>query len=92
MKIIASLRRRTKSGISVWNFCYCEETKQHFAVGGENLKVIAATDRKHLRLIYNNFRKYGYAEKLAPKKVFINDPWSSDLPINMQMELEALAA
>ena len=92
MKIIASLRRRTKSGISVWNFCYCEETKQHFAVGGETLKVITATDRKHLRTIYNNFVRYGYAEKLPTKKVFINDPWISELSPSLQMELEALSA
>ena len=92
MQIIASLRKRTKSGVSVWQFCYDKEMDAHFAVGGEDLKVIRANDRKHLRTIYTNFKRYGYAEKLAPKRVYINDPWSSEMPAGMQMQLEALSA
>lgn len=92
MQILASLRRRTKSGISVWHFCADKETGQCYAVGGDDLKVIPATDRKHLRAIYSNFQRYGYATKLPAKKQWISDPWESQLPANMQMELEALPA
>ena len=92
MQIIATLRKRTKSGVSVWNFCFNQETGVYFAVGGEDLKAIRANDRKHLRTIYTNFKRYGYAEKLPSKKVYINDPWTSDLTPAMQMQLEALSA
>ena len=92
MKIISSLRKQTKSGLSVWNFCYNPETKQYFAVGGCDLKAIPATSRKHLREIYLSFCKYGYAKKLATKKQYISDPWVSELPANEQMALEALGA
>jgi len=66
-------------------------TKQHFAVGGCELKAIPADDRTHLRQIYTNFIGYGYAEKLPSKKMYINDPWS-DLPSSFQKELELLTA
>ena len=94
MNIIASLRKRTKSGISVWHFCFDSEMNAHFAVGGDDLKVILATNRKHLREIFNNFKRYGYKKELpvASKKQVINDPWESELPPAMQMELEALAS
>ena len=94
MQVIASLRKRTRSGISVWNFCFDKEMNAHYAVGGEDLKVIRADDRKHLRTIYNNFKRYGYASKLPAikKQQIIADPWSSQLPLDMQLELDALAA
>ena len=91
MKILASLRRRTKTGISVWHFCVTPESGQCFAVGGDDLKVIPANDRKHLRAIYTSFKRYGYTEKLPAKKQWISDPWSSDLPSDMQVALESLA-
>lgn len=91
MNVIASLRKQTKSGISTWTFVHDAEMKVFYAVGGENLKVIKADDRKHLREIYQSFVRYGYTRKLT-KKVWIDDPWSSDLPINMQQELELLSA
>ncbi|MDA7436474.1 hypothetical protein N8654_02190 [Synechococcus sp. AH-601-B19] len=92
MQIIASLRKLTKQGLSVWNFCYSPETKVYFAVGGCELKAIKADDRNHLRQIYKNFQSYGYAEKLPTKKAYISDPWSSQLPVRMQQELELLSA
>ena len=91
MKVLSSLRKRTKAGISVWNFCYCNETERFFAVGGDDLSLIKAVDRKHLVHIYNNFKRYGFREKLAPKKQYISDPWASELPIELQQQLEALA-
>ena len=89
---LASLRKQTKSGVSVWRFFYDEEAKKHYAVGGETLKVISCDNRNHLRQLFNNFKRYGYAEKLARKQVWIDDPWSSSLPVHMQQELEALVA
>ena len=92
MQILASLRRRTKSGISVWHFCRVAETDQYMAVGGDSMKVISCTDRKHLRRVYENFKaNYGYAEKLPAEKQYISDPWDSELPANLQMQLEALS-
>ena len=94
MQVLASLRKRTAKGVSTWTFIVDNEMKVCYAVGGEDLKVIRATDRKHLRAIYNKFQSYGYTRKLsaAPKKEqYISDPWSSSLPADMQQELEALS-
>ena len=91
MKVLASLRKATKSGVSTWTFIHDNEMKVFYAVGGQDLKVIPATDRKHLRQIFDSFVRYGYSRKLAKKQV-INDPWASELPPAMQMELEALAS
>jgi len=92
MKVLASLRKRTKTGVSVWCFCFDPEMKLHYAVGGEDLKVIPATDRKHLRAIHQNFLAYGYTAKLPkPKKqLLVADPWASQLPLEEQLALGAL--
>lgn len=94
MQVLASLRKRTQRGVSTWTFIHDAEMKKFYAVGGEDLKLIPADDRKHLREIFNSFVRYGYTRKLAPlkKQQFIDDPWSSELPASMQMELEALSA
>lgn len=97
MQVIASLRRRTKSGISVWHFCYDKELDRHFAVGGDNLEVKSAASRKHLRQMYDNFKRYGYRKDLPPvkpaKKAMapIADPWDSLLPLDLQLQLDAVA-
>ena len=91
MQIISSLRKRVKSGISVWHFCYDAETKTHFAINTANLKSIPATDRKHLRQIFDNFKRYGFAKELPAHEEAsgaINDPVGfRTLPASMQMEL-----
>ena len=94
MQVLSSLRKRTKSGVSVWTFCHDREMHTFYAVGGEDLKVIRANDRKHLRAIYENFKRYGYTAKLPAikKQQIISDPWDSALPLGMQLELDALAA
>ncbi len=98
MQVLASLRKRTKTGVSTWTFIVDNEMKLCYAVGGEDLKVIRATDRKHLRQIYTKFQSYGYVRKLSElkpassKEQYISDPWSSSLPADMQRELEALSA
>ena len=92
MQIISSLRKSVKSGVSVWHFCYDNETKTHFAINTASLKSICATDRKHLRQIFDSFKRYGFKKELPAlkKQAVINDPWASSLPASMQMELEAL--
>ena len=97
MQVIASLRRRTKSGVSVWHFCYDKETNRHFAVGGDNLEVKPAASRKALRAMHDNFKRYGYRKELPAIKPIkqrmapIADPWESTLPLDLQLELHALA-
>ena len=94
MQVIASLRRRTKSGISVWHFCYDKELNRHFAVGGDNLEVKSAASRKHLRQMYDNFKRYGYRKELPPiprKSALIADPWESVLPLDLQLQLDAVS-
>ncbi len=91
MKVLSSLRKRTKTGVSVWCFCYDAEMRVHYAVGGEDLKVIPANDRKHLKELYNNFLGYGFTAKLPkPKQQLVADPWESQLPLQLQHELAAL--
>ena len=91
MKVLASLRKQTKTGVSTWTFIHDAEMKVFYAVGGEDLKVIPANDRKHLRQIFNNFLGYGYTRKLSNKKqLLVADPWESQLPLQLQNELAAL--
>ena len=67
---LASLRKQTKSGVSVWRFLHDRETNRYFAVGGEQFKLLPATSDKHLRAIYDNFVSYGYTEQLAVQLAF----------------------
>ena len=100
MRVLASLRKATKSGVSTWTFVHDAEMKVFYAVGGEDLKVIPANDRKHLRQIFDNFVRYGYTRKLAKKQpakpvkvnkqLLVADPWTSELPLQMQLELASL--
>ena len=90
MKVIASLRKQTKTGVSTWTFIHDAEMKVYYTVGGADLKVIKADNKQHLREIYQSFVRYGYTRTL-PKKQYISDPWNSQLPTSMQMELEALS-
>lgn len=87
MQVLASLRKRTKSGVSTWTFISDNEMKVCYAVGGEDLKVIRATDRKHLRTIFQNFLTYGYTRKL-PK---LEEATPSLLPQDLREDLWALA-
>jgi hypothetical protein len=92
MQILSELKKYTKTGISVWSFVRIEDTDAYMAVGGDDCKVIKATDRRHLRQIFENFKRYGYRSELPKKPVFIDDPWSSELPVRFQQELEMLSA
>ena len=92
MQVLSELKKYTKTGISVWTFIRIEQTDSYMAIGGDDCKVIRANDRRHLRQIFENFKRYGYRTELPRKKQFISDPWASELPARMQMELEALSA
>lgn len=94
MQVLSSLRRRTKNGVSVWHFCFDQETNRYFALGGQDLEVKAAVDRTQLRAMHENFKRYGYKKELPPvkqsKKLLVADPWDSLLPLNYQQQLAAL--
>ena len=93
MQVLSELKKYTKTGISVWSFIRIEQTDSYMAIGGDDCKVIRANDRRHLRQIFENFKRYGYKTELPAKKpMFINDPWESQLPVGFQLELEALSA
>ena len=97
MQLLSSLRRRTRTGVSVWHFCYDKETNRYFAVGGQDLEVKSATSRKHLRQMHDNFKRYGYRKELPAikekrTKSVISDPWASELPLDLQLQLDAIAA
>ena len=97
MKIISTLRKQTKTGLSVWNFCYEHETDTFFATDGKQVR--PASTNAHLYNMYMKFRQYGYRKNLPvkaakpikkrPTNAFIADPWS-ELPEDMQQELFAL--
>ena len=94
MQVLSELKKRTKNGISVWSFVHVKDTDTYMAIGGDDCKVIKANDRRHLRQIFENFKRYGYASKLPAikKQQLISDPWDSMLPVDMQLQLDALAA
>lgn len=92
MQVLSELKKYTKSGISVWEFVRIESTDTYMAIGGDDCKVIRANDRRHLRQIFENFKRYGYRTTLPRKEMFIDDPWTSELPVHLQQELEALSA
>ena len=94
MQVLSELKKRTKNGISVWSFVHVKDTDTYMAIGGDDCKVIRANDRRHLRQIFENFKRYGYASKLPAikKQQLISDPWDSMLPVDMQLQLDALAA
>ena len=97
MNVLSSLRKRTKTGVSVWCFCHDAEMGINYAVGGEDLKVIRVENRRALKELYNTFLGYGYTRKLPkPKpakkqKMLVADPWASQLPLQEQLALGALA-
>ena len=93
MQVLATLYKRQKDdSISAWNFVVVAETQQCFAIGGGDLKVISAMDKKHLRNIYQSFVRYGYKTEVPAKKMLISDPWESELPLKEQLLLDSLAA
>ena len=63
---IATLRRRTKTGISVWHFCHDKELDRYFAVGGEKLEEVLGHRREHLHVDAKEGETPDHQHQLAP--------------------------
>jgi hypothetical protein len=97
MQTLAILSKSTKQGVSVWRFVQTDDN-QFFAFGGCKPACKSFASITELRSYYKAlFTKYGYEPGLVPTKpakkaMFLSDPWSTQLPIHLQDELEALSA
>lgn len=96
MQTLAILSKSTKQGVSVWRFVQTDDN-QFFAFGGCKPACKAFASITELRSYYKAlFTKYGYEAGLVPvqpskKAMFLSDPWSTQLPMHLQLELEELA-
>jgi len=97
MRSLATLSMRTKLGhTSTWHFAECSDG--WYAFGGCHKPLVKRfTSVKQLRSLYKKYVSYGYKPQGAPdaelvRTVLIADPWESELPVSMQLELQALAA
>jgi hypothetical protein len=97
MVTLAIISKSTRQGTSVWRFVQTEDN-QFFAFGGVTPACKAFASMSELRSYYKAMvTKYAYKPGLVPTKpvkkaVFMSDPWSTELPIHLQYELEALSA
>jgi hypothetical protein len=99
MITLAILSKPTFAGNSVWRFVQTEDN-QFFAFGGVTPACKAFASISELRSYYKAMVvKYGYEPGLTPvkpvkKAALLSDPWgpSSELPLHLQYELEALSA
>ena len=57
MKVLASVSKSTKSGVSTWHFCQSGST--HFAIN-DDLKVIKCKTMDELRGMFKKYASYGY--------------------------------
>lgn len=103
MQTVATISKQTKQGLSVFNFVKTAEG-QLWMFGGIQAKAIQFKSISEMNTAIQTWTKsYGFCfgiakatPKAAPKpitkKAFISDPWSSELPVGMQVQLEALSA
>jgi len=96
MQTLAIVSKSTKQGLSVWRFVQTDDN-QFFAFGGVKPACKAFASIAELRSCYRSWINYGYEPGLVPTKpvkkaIFLSDPWSTQLPIHLQEELEALSA
>jgi len=97
MKVLCTLSKSTKRGLSVFTFVK-NDAGQFWMFGGCSPKAIQFDSLQALNAAVTQWRRYGFvfgakgSPKPAPKKQFVSDPWESSLPAKMQMELEALSA
>lgn len=96
MHTLAIVSKSTKQGLSVWRFVQTYDN-QFFAFGGCKPACKQFSSIAELRSCYKQWIKYGYEPGLTPvkpvkKAIFLSDPWSTQLPIHLQEELEALSA
>ena len=96
MRSLATLSMKTKKGYtSTWHFCQTSDGWSAF--GGCHRPLVKRFDSvKELRALYKSYLSYGYkpsfADEAFTKTVIIADPWESQLPLDMQLELQALAS
>ena len=97
MRSLATLSMRTKLGrTSTWHFAQCSDG--WYAFGGCHKPLVKRFDSvKSLRALYKTYLSYGYkpqgkTDARFVQSVIIADPWESELPVSMQLELQALAA
>ena len=98
MQTIATISKQTKQGLSVFNFVKTDQG-QLWMFGGIQAKAIQFKSIRAMNIAIQTWTKsYGFnfgipkVQPKATKKAFITDPWSSDMPIEMQKELELLSA
>ena len=97
MRSLATLSMTTKKGhTSTWHFVQCVDG--WYAFGGCHRPLVKRFDSvQELRALYRKYISYGYtvdgtADHALTRTVLIADPWESQLPLNMQLQLDALAA
>ena len=90
MRSLATLTRTTKRGLtSTWYFVQAADG--FYAFGGCHKPLIKRFDSvDDLRALYTNYVSYGY--ELVRSSAVISDPWESKLPVDMQLQLDLLAA
>ena len=96
MRSLATLSMRTKLGHkSTWHFAQCSDG--WYAFGGCHKPLVKRfTSVKQLRSLYKKYVSYGYTLQGTPDAAFVRfsqiaDPWS-DLPADIQLQLQALSA
>ena len=95
MRQLATLSMRTKKGhTSTWHFVQASDG--WFAFGGCHRPLVKKCGSvQELRNLYKSYLSYGYkpsfADEAFTRTMYISDPWESELPVDMQMELEALS-
>ena len=96
MRSLATLSMVTPKGhTSTWHFVQC--TSGWYAHGGCHRPLVKKFNSvKELRALYRNYLSYGFKPVGEPDPAFVRtmniaDPWESELPVDMQVELEALA-
>lgn len=95
MTTFAVVSKMTKQGLSVWRFVQTDDGR-FLAFGGCKAGWKAFASLAELRSCYKAWINYGYEPGLKPtkpvyKKVFVSDPWSTELPVYLQKELELLS-
>lgn len=97
MQTLALISKSTRQGQSVWRFVHTDDN-QFYAFGGCTPACKQFESLAQLRSFYKAMVvKYGYEPGLTPvqpvkKQMFLSDPWSSELPVHLQHELEELTA
>ena len=98
MQTLATVSMTTPKGhTSTWHFAKC--TTGWYAYGGCHKPLVKKlAGIKELRALYRNYLNYGFQVVGKPDDTFVRfqapiaDPWESQLPVDMQLDLQALSA